>query len=63
MNRKLAAEQLKDLEEIRSFLNRGSQSCKFHRPGVTEKLLKLRNTLKRAKMEAEQVYRESHSHP
>ena len=63
MNRELAKEQLKDLEQIRSFVNMASQSCKFHRPGVTEKLLKLRETLKRAKMEAEQVYRESHSHP
>lgn len=61
MNRELAKEGLKDLEEIRSFVNMSTQSCKFHRPGVTEKLLKLRESLKRAKMEAESVYRESNT--
>ena len=61
MNKELAKEQLKDLDQIRSYVNMASQSCKFHRPGVTTRLLKLRETLKRANQEAESVYRESNS--
>ena len=61
MNKELAKEQLRDLEEIRSYVNMASQSCKFHRPGVTTKLLKLRETVQKAKQEAESVYRESYS--
>ena len=61
MNKELAKEQLKDIDEIRGYVNMSTQSCKFHRPGVTTKLLKLRETLKRAKQEAETVFRESNS--
>ena len=61
MNRELANEELKDVEQIRSFVNMSTQSCKFHRPEVTTRLLKLRKTLKRARQEAETVFRESNS--
>ena len=62
MNRKLAAEQLQSVEEIRNYVIMGTQSCNFHKPGVTDKLLKLRETLHKAKKEAESVYRETYSH-
>lgn len=61
MNKELAIEELKDLEQIRSYVNMSTQSCKFHKPGVTNKLLKLRETLKRAKQEAESLFREANS--
>lgn len=59
MNKKLANEQLNDLEEIRKYVTISTQSCDFHRSGVTNRLLKLRDTLQKARKEAEAVYRES----
>ena len=61
MNKELANEQLRDIEEIRSYVNRSTQSCDFHRHGVTSKLLRLRETIQKAKREAEAVFREAYT--
>ena len=59
MNKSLINESRKDLDTIREYLQITTQSTGMHTPYVTTRLLKLRDTLQKAKKEAELIYREA----